>query len=137
MDELERYSILDMARACHEATRGYCEAIGDPPLTPFDECGAAMQASICDGVVKLLQNTSWGPMQNHTSWTLWKAEHGWKWGAVKDTENKLHPDLVLWEALPASQRAKNAIFVGIVRSLAGQPKTNIYEAQPPSTGGIQ
>lgn len=125
------YSVGEIAKACHEAVRGYNLGIGDPPLEEWDACGSSMQGSACDGVVALLLHPEWGPERNHQSWVEWKTARGWVYGPEKDVEAKTHPDLVEWGALPASQRAKNAIFVGIVRALAGQVKSTIKEAVPP------
>ena len=47
-----------------------------------------------------------------------KERTGWKYGAFKDPENKLHPCMVPYAELDERQRAKDYIFRGIVRAIA-------------------
>ena len=47
-----------------------------------------------------------------------KAAKGWKYGAYKDSANKLHPCMVPYVQLDEKDRAKDYIFRAIVHSIA-------------------
>jgi hypothetical protein len=55
---------------------------------------------------------------SHDNWSREKWDNGWVWGEVKDPEAKTHPNLVPYSALPAGERAKDALFGAIVRALS-------------------
>ena len=54
------------------------------------------------------------PRQCHISWVLFHQDRGWRWGDVKDDEQKTHPCLIDWECLPESQRRKTELLVSTV-----------------------
>ena len=85
------------ARAAHEANRAYCIAIGDDSQLPWDEAPEWQRDSAINGV---------------------KARTGWKYGPVKDPEKKEHPCFVPYDELPSTEKAKDAIFVSIARTIA-------------------
>jgi ppGpp synthetase/RelA/SpoT-type nucleotidyltranferase len=47
----------------------------------------------------------------HGRWVVERLQQGWRYGEVRDTQNKLHPDLVGWEKLPDGVREwdRNAV----------------------------
>lgn len=47
----------------------------------------------------------------HKLWCQWKQENGWKFGGKKDNDQKIHPDLISWKALPDSEKQKNVQFI--------------------------
>ena len=40
----------------------------------------------------------------HEVWAAGRIADGWKWGEVRDDEQKLHPCLVAYEELPESEK---------------------------------
>jgi hypothetical protein len=56
----------------------------------------------------------------HTLWCEWKRQDGWQFGAIRDNENKIHPDLVSWEDLPIDERNKNKDFVSKLPELLAE-----------------
>ena len=54
-------------------------------------------------------------------WTHDKLADGWRFGPVKDADAKTHPCLLPYDDLPAWQRAKDALFLGIVRAMSVTP----------------
>lgn len=46
-----------------------------------------------------------------------RTEQGWVHGEVLDRPNKVHPHLVPYDQLPASQKKKDALFLAIVTAL--------------------
>ena len=104
------------ARVAHEANRAYCLAIGDTSQPSWEEAPDWQRASTFDGVRGVLGGNT--PEQSHEGWLREKTKTGWKYGPVKDPEKKEHPCFVPYGELPPEQRAKDAVFVGVVRTMA-------------------
>lgn len=111
-------TIEAIAKAAHEANRGYCAAIGDPVPAPWEQASEAQRASILLGVRMHLRNPAASPSDSHESWMAVKAAEGWKHGPVKDEERKEHPCFLPYDQLPEKQRAKDHIFKAVVNALA-------------------
>ena len=47
------------------------------------------------------------PERNHKNWMEMKISQGWKYGKVKNFENKTHPDLVPFNELPLIEQNKD------------------------------
>lgn len=105
------------ARAAHEANRAYCIALGDFSQTDWEGSPSWQRDSAIKGVLGVLCSGN-GPEQSHESWLDEKRRTGWKYGPVKDPEKKEHPCFLPYAELPPEQRAKDAIFVSTVRTLA-------------------
>lgn len=112
-------SIEDIARACHEANRAYCESIGDTSQVPWDEAPENIKASAIAGVNNILDNPDTTPEQSHESWLAFKEADGWVYGEVKDAEAKTHPCMVPYDKLPEAQREKDSIFLKTARAMLG------------------
>jgi RyR domain-containing protein len=41
-------------------------------------------------------------------------ERGWRWGAVKDPQQRTHPNLLPYSELPPAEREKDSLFKAIV-----------------------
>ncbi|NUP12962.1 MAG: hypothetical protein HOW73_43535 [Polyangiaceae bacterium] len=104
------------ARAAHEANRAYCIALGDHSQAPWDIAPEWQRHSVREGVRGALAGNS--PEQSHDGWCRLKVAEGWAWGAVKDPEAKTHPCLVPYDALPPEHKAKDRLFLTVVRSVA-------------------
>jgi hypothetical protein len=104
------------AQAAHEANRAYCLALGDSSQPAWQEAPDWQRSSARNGVEGVLLGH--GPEQSHESWLAEKAATGWKYGPVKDPDKKEHPCFVPYGDLPPAQRAKDAVFVEVVRALA-------------------
>lgn len=104
-----------IARVCHEANRGYCDALGDRTQVAFDDAPEWQRESAVAGVDVALQGAT--PEQLHESWTAAKVADGWVYGERKDPVNKTHPCLVPYAELPAAQKVKDALFNAIVAVL--------------------
>lgn len=104
------------ARAAHEANRAYCLAIGDSSQQAWDEAPDWQRSSARNGVAGALADNT--PAQIHESWLAEKAGSGWKYGALKDPERLEHPCMVPYDELLPEQRAKDAVFLAVVRAMA-------------------
>lgn len=103
------------ARAAHEANRAYCIALGDDSQPAWDDAPDWQRTSALNGVRGVIAGNT--PAQSHASWLAEKEATGWKYGPVKDPEKKEHPCMVPYAELPAAQREKDHIFVGVCRVL--------------------
>lgn len=112
---------LKIAEICHEANRAYCATIGDNSQPTWEEAPDWQKKSEIGGVEfhieELKQGLKPSPDASHNSWLEEKRKDGWAYGPVKDPEKKLHPCFIEYEKLPAEQRAKDFLFVGIVEAL--------------------
>lgn len=109
--------IEEIARACHEAYRGYCTAMGDHSQPSWFEAPMWMRQWAVNSVKFALANPQVTPEQAHERWLTEKRAAGWTWGPVKDASLKQHPCFVPYAELPVEQRAKDHIFLGVVRGM--------------------
>lgn len=107
----------DIARVCHEVNRAYCQALGDDSQLPWEIAPDWQKASALLGVKLHAEQPHAGPRASHDSWMAQKVAEGWKYGAFKDPENKLHHCIVPFDQLPREQQAKDFIFRGVVHAL--------------------
>ena len=108
----------DIARVTHEVNRAFCADHGDYSQTPWEEAPEWQRASALMGVQAILNNPATTPEMSHEGWSAQKIADGWTYGPTKDATLKQHPCLVPYAALPPEQRAKDAIFGGVVRALS-------------------
>jgi len=54
------------------------------------------------------------PEEAHNSWWRKYEEMGWKFGEVRDTEKKTHPDMIPFNDLPKDEQDKDEIFLALV-----------------------
>lgn len=104
------------ARAAHEANRAYCIAIGDSSQPSWDAAPEWQKTSAMNGVKGVIAGNT--PEQSHESWLKEKADTGWKYGPVKDPEKREHPCFVPYAELPPEQRAKDDVYVAVVKAMA-------------------
>lgn len=106
-----------IAGVCHEANKEYCRTRGDRSQLPWSEAPQWQRDSAIAGVEYHINNPDSTPADSHNEWMKHKLSEGWVYGELKDPEQKTHPCMVAYEDLPAEQRAKDALFLGIVRAL--------------------
>ncbi|MES2779928.1 MAG: RyR domain-containing protein [Bacteroidota bacterium] len=115
-DEPNNIYFPDVARACHEANKSYCESIGDTSQVSWDDAQDWQKESAIAGVKFLFENPETTPEGQHAAWSKDKIADGWSYGEVKDAEAKTHPCLVPYDQLPEAQREKDVIFQRTARS---------------------
>jgi hypothetical protein len=103
------------ARAAHEANRAYCIAIGDNGQPAWDDAPEWQRSSARNGVRGALNGAT--PEQSHESWLAEKLATGWKHGPIKNPDAKEHPCMVPYAQLPPEQRAKDSVFIAVVRAV--------------------
>lgn len=104
-----------IARVCHEVNRAYCVALGDFSQPTWNEAPWWQRESAYAGVL-LHQRGDFGPEASHISWMKHKAEEGWVYGPVKNSERKEHPCLVPFDRLSREQQAKDHLFRAVVHA---------------------
>lgn len=109
--------IEQIAMTCHEANRAYCDAIGDKSQVAWHAAPEWQKQSAINGVMYHMNNPRSKPEDSHNSWMAQKKADGWKKGKKKDAEKKTHPCMVPYNMLPKEQKAKDYIFIGIVRAM--------------------
>jgi hypothetical protein len=105
------------ARAAHEANRAYCVAIGDTSQPSWDDAPEWQKSSARNGVAGALAGNT--PEQSHEGWLAEKRAAGWTYGPRKDPDKREHPCFVPYDELPPEQRAKDTVFLAVVRAVAG------------------
>jgi hypothetical protein len=108
----------------YEVNRAYAQSLGDFSFKPWAEADDWQKSTIRQGIAFVIQNPQAGPGDSHQSWLDVKTEEGWRYGPVKDVEAKTHPCYVPYDDLPAEQRAKDYIFLAVVKTCLNQ----MYEA---------
>lgn len=108
---------LEIARVCHEVNRGYCASQGDHSQPAWEDAPEWQQKSAYEGVKYALTHPDAKPSDSHESWLEEKRRDGWKYGPVKDPDKKEHPCFVPYDDLPRAQKAKDYIFLAVVRAL--------------------
>lgn len=106
-----------IAKVCHEANRAYCESIGDNSQPSWEEAPEWQKKSAIEGVNFNVNNPDAPASSSHDSWLAVKEADGWKYGPVKDPENKEHPCFVPYDELPREQKAKDYLFKSVVMAL--------------------
>lgn len=107
-----------IARVCHEVNRAYCISQGDLSQRHWDEAPDWQRQSAINGVRFALEHPDAKPSDSHDSWLAEKAADGWRYGPIKNPETKEHPCFISYSELPPAQKAKDYIFLGVVRALS-------------------
>ncbi len=114
---IDDVTVSQIAQVCHEVNRAYCAAIGDKSQLPWPEAPDWQKASALAGVKLHLKNPDTTPEQSHEFWLAAKVADGWKYGSVKDAENKEHPCIAPYEKLDPHQRVKDHLFKGVMTAI--------------------
>jgi len=112
--------VSEVAKIAHQASKAYCEVLGDMSQADWEEAPDWQKESVENGVLFVLGNPSVSPEASHENWLRLKEKEGWVYGPVKNAEKKEHPCMLPYAALPEEQRIKDVLFCSIVRTLIGK-----------------
>lgn len=104
------------ARAAHEAAQLYSLALGEAASPAWEHLTDAQRVGMIAGVKHALAGGS--AEDSHNLWMATRLAEGWTFGPLKDFAAKTSPCLVPYAELPEAQRRKDALFQGVVRSVA-------------------
>jgi len=113
-----RLTVENIAQACHEVNRSYCNSIGDDSQPSWEDAPEWQRDSAVNGVKFHLANPTATPENSHECWLQQKTDEGWKYGPVKDAIKKEHPCFTEYSNLPIEQRSKDYLFRAVVHTLA-------------------
>lgn len=104
-----------IAELAHEANRIFCEAHGDFSQPLWKDALEWQKNSAVNGIQWVLNGNT--PRQQHEDWAKDKNAAGWVYGPVKDADKKTHPCLVDYDQLPEYQKAKDALYIAVVKAM--------------------
>ncbi len=121
--DVARLTVEAIGRVCYGVNKVYCESLGDFSIPwTWEDAPTALKNSVLAGAEWNLNHPGRTPEESHAQWMAYKLAEGWQCGPVKDYEQKLHPNLVPYAALPVEQQVKDRLFIAVVdgfRDLAG------------------
>lgn len=112
-----KLTIPEIAEVAHEVNRALCKAFGDDSQLPWLETTLENKDASITQVEFTLANPDATPEDQHNEWMRKKLANGWKFGPVKDTYAKTHPDLVLYSQLSDAKKSKDYAYGAVVRTL--------------------
>lgn len=113
---IARMTVEDIAKICHQVTKGYCKAFGELHKN-WDDAPGGQRNSWVKGVEFHLKNPDASASASHAAWLAHKEKDGWCYGAVKNESLRTHPCCLPFEKLTYFDQAKDHIFRAIVDSL--------------------
>ena len=120
-------NIKAAAAIVHEANKTYCESIGDNSQPSWIDAPDWQKESAIKGIEFVIKNPNATPEDSHKSWLAVKEADGWKYGEVKDADNKVHPCFVPYNELPKEQQFKDALYTTLVKQLIPLLFSSEYE----------
>ena len=106
-----------IACTAHEAVKAWARTQGDYSHEIWANTSAEHKDGMREGVLARLENPDETTEANHERWLAARLSEGWRYGKERDEWNRISPALVPWEDLPATYRARNEIFMAIVKAL--------------------
>lgn len=101
--------ILEISKIAHETMREYKESLGEP-LPAWDNAAQWMKDSTVDTIKDIMSDPSKTAEDIHNEWMRQKIASGWKYGPVKDAEQKTNPLLIPFNNLTVQEKIKDSLM---------------------------
>lgn len=112
-----QFTVEQIARTAHEATRGYLKSLGDDSLPSWAKLPAHVKDAYVMTVIGMVDDPDATPEQAHRIWRMKQLQAGWNLGDVYDAVVKTNPDMLPYTMLPEDRRARDVVFHSVVRAL--------------------
>ena len=95
----------DLARICHEAHLALRIGLNDSADDAHFDALPQWRKDLVTGEVRMIREGK-SHAEVHQAWVDRLREKGWRWGIYRDVQLKQHPNLVPYDDLPVSEKAK-------------------------------
>lgn len=109
------------ARAAHEANNAYRTAVGQKPYQAWAFLPESKKMLTVQGVYHVLGGAS--PQEMHDHWLSDYTKAGWQYGPEYSDKHRIHPAMVPWDKLSNLEKAKDELFVRVVRAMVDAVET--------------
>ena len=110
-------SKLVVAQVMHAANKALCDATGDNSHLSWQDVDVATREHFLRGIDAVLNNPTMTAKEGHDFWLTDHVERGWTYGPIKNRVTKQHPCIVPFDELPEVEKAKDHLYIAIVRAL--------------------
>lgn len=109
----------EIARICYESNRALQAVLQDPTngvSVPWEDASYETREGLINAVRQHIVSDV-DPRDSHDLWCKAKLAAGWVYGEFKDEEAKTHPCLKPYSQLSSGDKAKDRLFIAIIRAL--------------------
>ena len=102
-----------LAKLAYQINRLFSQAVGDQ-VKPYNK---EQEDATLQGIEDFKKNPSTSPKEAHDKWVSAKKASGWVFGPKKDAVKKTHPNILPYGALTKEQKAKDEIFIAVMKGV--------------------
>lgn len=104
-----------LAESVHEATKVFSEQVLSEGKKEWSLLNEAQQRKIMEAVQRTIQQRIEDPVKAHEMWLEDMVKDGWRYGPEHNEEQKTHPCMLKYDALPAGQQTKDHLYLSILK----------------------
>ena len=112
-----------IARAAHEANNAFRVSMSQKPYQAWYLLPEYKRLIAINGVYAALGGAT--PEQMHESWVKTMTSSGWTYGPIYDEKTKRHPAIMDFKDLPPYEKAKDELFIRVVRAMVDAIETGL------------
>ena len=114
-------SLAGITRVAYAACAKFEELAGGKPQPLWDELTETTREETIARAEGMLDGETTTPAQRHNAWCADMVSAGWRFGPEVDDAKCEHPLMIPYDALPASMRHSNEMFMALVLTLNEMP----------------